>query len=54
MAKNAAEVLAELEVLKEHVTRLEGVIHVMLEELENGTIWQSARDIRESLQLDAT
>ena len=35
--------------LSEHVARLEGVIDVMLQEAENGTLEQTAASIRASL-----
>lgn len=35
--------------LEAHVARLEGVIHVMLEHIEAGTIQQTAADIRAQL-----
>ncbi len=40
------ELKVHLETLEEHVARLEGIIHVMLEELESGTIQESAARIR--------
>jgi hypothetical protein len=38
-----------LETLESHVARLEGIIHVMLLELEAGTIQTSAAQIRAAL-----
>lgn len=43
------EVAAHIETLESHVARLEGIIHVMLLEIENGTIEQSAAEIRSAL-----
>lgn len=43
------EVAAHLEALESHVARLEGVLHVMLQEIENGTIQDSAAEIRAAL-----
>jgi hypothetical protein len=43
------EVAAHLEALETHVARLEGVLHVMLQEIENGTIQDSAAQIRAAL-----
>ena len=43
------EVAAHLEALETHVARLEGVLHVMLQEIENGTIQDSAAEIRAAL-----
>ena len=36
----------QVEVLSEHVTRLEGMIDVMLQGAENGTLEQAAASIR--------
>ena len=38
-----------IEVLEEHVARLEGIVHVILLELENGTIQETAAEIRAAL-----
>lgn len=43
------DVAIRLETLEGHVARLEGIIHVMLQELESGTIQSSAADIRAAL-----
>ncbi len=43
------EVKAHIETLESHVARLEGIIAVMLMELENGTIQESAAEIRAAL-----
>ena len=43
------DVAMRLETLEGHVARLEGIIHVMLQELEAGTIQNSAADIRAAL-----
>lgn len=37
-------------VLEEHISKIEGTIHIILEELENDTIIHSAKSIRESLE----
>ena len=39
-----------IETLGQHVARLEGIIQVILEEIEAGTILESAAGIREALQ----
>ena len=44
------ELQAHIEALEEHVARLEGIIQVILEEIEAGTILESAASIREALQ----
>ena len=43
------EVMAHIETLNSHVARLEGVIHVMLEQIEAGTIQEVAAEIRAEL-----
>ena len=43
------ELETRVEVLSEHVARLEGVIDVMLQEAENGTLEQTAASIRAAL-----
>ena len=43
------DVALHLETLEGHVARLEGIIHVMLLELEAGTIQTSAAEIRAAL-----
>ncbi len=43
------EVAAHIESLESHVARLEGILHVMLEELEKGTIQENAAAIRAAL-----
>lgn len=44
-----SEVAIHIETLESHVARLEGIIHVMLVEIENGTIQESAKEIRAAL-----
>jgi hypothetical protein len=43
------ELEMRVEVLSEHVAKLEGVIDVMLQEAENGTLEQTAASIRAAL-----
>ena len=43
------EVAAHIESLESHVARLEGILHVMLEEIEKGTIQENAAAIRAAL-----
>lgn len=43
------EVMAHVATLESHVARLEGIIHVMLEQIEAGTIQQVAAQIRAEL-----
>ena len=43
------ELEVQVEILSEHVARLEGVIDVMLQEAENGTLEQTAASIRVAL-----
>ena len=43
------EVAAHIESLESHVARLEGILHVRLEELERGTIQENAAAIRAAL-----
>ena len=43
------ELEVQVEILSEHVARLEGVIDVMLREAENGTLKQAAAEIRAAL-----
>ena len=43
------ETTARIETLEGHVARLEGIIHVMLMELEKGTIQESAAEIRSAM-----
>jgi hypothetical protein len=43
------EVSARIESLESHVALLEGVLHVMLQEIANGTIQDSAPEIRAAL-----
>ena len=43
------EVAAHIETLESHVARLEGIIHLMLLEIEQGTIQESAKEIRAAL-----
>ena len=47
--KTMNELEMRVEVLSEHVARLEGVIDGMLQEAENGTLAQAAADIRAAL-----
>jgi hypothetical protein len=44
-----AEIAAHIESLETHVARLEGIIHVMLLEIEAGTIQETAAEIRAAL-----
>ncbi len=50
--KTMNELEMRVEVLSEHVARLEGVIDVMLQEAENGTLEQTAASIRAALSGD--
>ena len=43
------ELRAHVEVLETRLARIEGIIHVMLEQLEAGTIEEAAASIREQL-----
>ena len=43
------ELEMRVEVLSEHVARLEGVIDVMLQEAENGMLEQTATSIRAAM-----
>ena len=43
------ELQAHIETLETHVARLEGIIHVMLEQIESGTLEEAAASIREAL-----
>ena len=46
--------LMRIESLETHVARLEGIIHVMLEQIEAGTIEGTEADIRREMpRLDA-
>jgi hypothetical protein len=47
--KTMNELELQVEILSEHVARLEGVIDVMLQEAENGTLEQAAASIRAAL-----
>ena len=47
--KTMNELEVQVEILSEHVARLEGVIDVMLQEAENGTLEQAAASIRAAL-----
>ncbi len=40
-----AGIAAHLETLESHVATLEGIIHVMLEQIETGTIQESAVEV---------
>ena len=44
-----AETKAHIETLESHVARLEGVLHVMLLEIERRTIQESTAEIRAAL-----
>jgi len=44
------ELKSKMELLEEEISNLKGIVHVMLEELENGSIQVSARRIREVLE----
>ena len=44
------EVEAHIEILEQHLAHLEGIIHVILEQIEAGTIQDTAAGIREALQ----
>ena len=46
------ELEMRVEVLSEHVARLEGIIDVMLQEAENGTSQETAASIRAALSGD--
>jgi hypothetical protein len=50
--KTMNELEVQVEILSEHVARLEGVIDVMLQEAENGTLKQTAASIRAALSGD--
>ena len=43
------ELEVQVEILSEHVARLEGIIDVMLQEAEQGTLEEAAGQIRTSL-----
>ena len=43
------ELEVQVEILSGHVARLEGVIDVMLQEAENGTLEQAASETRAAL-----
>ncbi len=43
------ETAAHINSLETHVARLEGIVHVMLEELEKGTIQDNAAAIRAAM-----
>tara|TARA_B100000959_G_scaffold283499_2_gene352568 strand:- start:44 stop:199 length:156 start_codon:yes stop_codon:yes gene_type:complete len=43
------QVALRIETLETHVARLEGIIHVILMEIESGTIQTSAAEIRKAL-----
>jgi len=43
------DVAAHLEALESHVARLEAIVRIMLEQIENGTIEETAADIRAAL-----
>ncbi len=48
--KTNEELNAHIETLEEHVARLEGIIYIILEEIESGTIQESAAGIRDALE----
>ncbi|MCZ6870627.1 MAG: hypothetical protein O7G84_14080 [Gammaproteobacteria bacterium] len=43
------ELREHVEILEEHVARLESIIQVMLEDIDAGTIQETAASIREAL-----
>ena len=43
------ELRVHVEALETHVARLEGIIHVMLEQAEAGTLGEAAASIRQAL-----
>ena len=43
------QVALRIETLETHVARLEGIIHLILMEIESGTIQASAAEIRKAL-----
>ena len=43
------EVMAHLETLETHVAKLEGIIHVLLEQIEMGTAQENVAAIRAEL-----
>lgn len=45
----AEELRERIETIETHVARLEGIIHVLLEHLEAGTIAENAADIRAAM-----
>ena len=47
---NIEELEAHIETLEQHVARLEGIIQVILEEIEPRTIQESAAGIRQALR----
>ncbi len=47
--KTMNELEVQVEILSEHVARSEGVIDVMLQEAENGTLERAAASIRSAL-----
>jgi hypothetical protein len=51
--KTMNELELQVEILSEHVARLEGVIDVMLQEAENGTLEQAAASIRAALPINS-
>ena len=50
--KTMNELEMRVEVLSEHVAKFEGVIDVILQEVENGTLEQTAASIRVALSGD--
>lgn len=45
----SAELTERVEALESHVARLEGIIHVLLIEIENGTIQDSVKELRAAM-----
>ena len=43
------EIATRLEALETHIALLEGILHVLLQEIENGTIDESVSQIRAAL-----
>ena len=43
------DVAARIEALETHVARLEGILHVLLQELQNGTAQETAGEILAAL-----
>ena len=45
----SVELSERVEALESHVARLEGIIHVLLIEIENGTIQDSVKELRAAM-----